>query len=190
MPIPHSAGTTLKGINMRISYTFPQRHGQEEGMERCIRHDWKTAGVQYAKRDKLSYLWTFLRDPTARALSVAGSRLSQVFLKANSRDSFNTTMPAVTSPFNSSAKINNILVNRTLDMLQHSKDVNNGILSEGRGGFQLQYCMQHYMEANGIIKPSNRTEIVNPSRLLKFVWSVSACTHCETLAFHSVNLSN
>lgn len=174
--IPHSAGATLKGINMRISYNFPQRFG----VEQCIRHDSDSVGMHFANRDKLSYLWTFLRDPTDRAMSVIGSKLSQQLLQSNNRDSFvDATIPVgdsmVSNDPNNDKDIknstlgstsSNILVHRTLDMLQNATYKNGGIFSEGRGGLQHQVCMQENVEMGDVINSLNPTEIVDHSRLL------------------------
>lgn len=170
LKIPHNAGTTLKGINMRIARNFAQRHD----IEGCIRHDSNTRGVYYAKRDKLSYLWTFIRDPTDRALSVVGSKLSYHFLRFNhNRDSFNATNLSMSpptaqssinetssslhnNPINSNiskSTVNNILVDRAINMLQHDTDRNDGVVSEGRGGFQLQFGMQHYIDIYETVDP-------------------------------------
>jgi hypothetical protein len=157
--IPRSAGGTLKGINMRISRNFAQRHD----MESCIRHDAISKGMDYTGRDKKSYLWTFLRDPTHRAMSVVGSSLSNYLHRSN-----NATI------VEKEAANSNIIVNRTLHMLQHSTDIRNGILSEGRGGFQLQFSMQKYIPVNDVNDPTNPTEIVNPSRLAGHVSKVSS----------------
>ena len=198
LKIPRAAGTTLKGINMRIAHNFAQRHN----IGGCIRHDSSTVGMHYAQRDKLSYLWTFIRDPTDRALSVIGSKLSRQFLRSNknyNRDSFNATaaaitttstpkqQPITTSSFRGSnsssshnhnhnhehSRSNNILVDRTINMLQHDVDTNDGVVSEGRGGFQLQFGMQHYIDVYSAIDPINPIEVINPPRVLGHVSRVS-----------------
>ena len=169
---------------MRISHNFPQRYG----VERCIRHDSDSVGMDFANRDKLSYLWTFLRDPTDRAMSVVGSKLSQQLLQSNNRDYFvDATILAVDSmvgndPNNDkytknstlASTNNNILVHRTLDMLQNATYKSGGIFSEGRGGLQLQICMQENVEVGDIINPLNPTKIVDHSRLLDRVSKVSS----------------
>jgi len=189
LKIPHNAGTTLKGINMRIARNFAQRHD----IEGCIRHDSNTRGVYYGKRDKLSYLWTFIRDPTDRALSVVGSKLSNQLLRSNhNRDSFNATnvsMPPPTAqssinetsssslhsnPNNSNSNssnstVNNILVDRTIDMLRYDTNINDGVVSEGRGGFQLQFGMQHYIDIYDAVDPMNPTEVINPPKVIGHV---------------------
>jgi hypothetical protein len=209
LKIPRAAGTTLKGINMRIAHNFAQRHD----IGGCIRHDSDTVGMYYAQRDKLSYLWTFIRDPTDRALSVIGSKLSRQLLRSNkdhNRDSFNATAAAITTiptpkqPMNETAssfrgsnsnssstshnhnhrhsRSNNILVDRTINMLQHDTDTNDGVVSEGRGGFQLQFGMQHYIDVYDAVDPVNPIEVINPPRVLGHVYRVS-------FFFHSVTLS-
>ena len=207
LKIPRAAGTTLKGINMRIAHNFAQRHN----IGGCIRHDSSTVGMHYAQRDKLSYLWTFIRDPTDRALSVIGSKLSRQFLRSNknyNRDSFNATaaaitttstpkqQPITTSSFRGSnsssshnhnhehSRSNNILVDRTINMLQHDVDTNDGVVSEGRGGFQLQFGMQHYIDVYSAIDPINPIEVINPPRVLGHVSRVSF-----SFFFHSGTLS-
>jgi hypothetical protein len=157
--IPHSAGGTLKGINLRISRNFAQRHG----MESCIRHDAISKGMDYVQRDERSYLWTFLRDPTHRAMSVIGSTLSNHLHRSN-----NATL------VEKEASNSNMLVNITLDMLQHSTNIQDGVLSEGRGGFQLQFGMQKYIPVNDVNDPANPTEIVDPTRLAGHVSKVSS----------------
>lgn len=144
---------------MRISRNFAQRHD----IESCIRHDAISKGMDYTRRDKQSYLWTFLRDPTHRAMSVIGSSLSNHLHRSN-----NATV------VEKEASNRNIIVNRTLDMLQHSTDIRNGVLSEGRGGFQLQFGMQIYIPVNDVNDPTNVTKIVNLSRLAGHVSNVSS----------------
>jgi hypothetical protein len=192
LKIPRAAGTTLKGINMRIAHNFAQRHD----IGGCIRHDSNTVGMYYAKRDKLSYLWTFIRDPTDRALSVIGSKLSRQLLRSNkkyNRDSFNATAAIATIPTNDTAssfsgnnssnssssnshnhsRSNNILVDRTINMLQHDTNTEDGVVSEGRGGFQLQFGMQHYIDVYDAVDPINPIEVINPYRVLGHVSRVS-----------------
>lgn len=138
LKIPKVAGTTLRGINMRIANNFGKRHG----MDNCIRHDTKTKGMDFFERDTNSYLWTFVRDPTKRALSSIGSKLSNTLIESSRRDFLTGNETNVT-----------LLAPRALDMLLSDTDIRNGILSEGRAGFQLQLMMQEYLPQNVLNKP-------------------------------------
>ena len=123
--------------------------------------------MKYAQRDKMSYLWTFLRDPTDRAMSVVGATLSQQLLQSSNRDSFDPTMST-----NLTGQTDNILVYRTLHMLQNA--TNDGILGQGFGGYQLEVCMQDYTKINEVIYPSNPTEVADVSQLIDSVSRVSS----------------
>ena len=157
---------------MRISRNFAQRYG----LENCIRHDSNSFGINYRQRDKKSFLWTFLRDPTERALSAIGSKLSREMLKSNSRDYFFNTSVPLDADTNSDSMVQSsyqFLVNKTLDMLENATDIREGVLSEGRGGFQLQYGMQTFIPVNSVINPKRPTEIVHHSLLVDHVSRVS-----------------
>lgn len=160
---------------MRIARNFGQRYG----LKSCIRHDSNERGMQYGHRDKLSYLWTFVRDPTHRAMSAIGKKLSNQLLKSNSRDSFTGDGMA---EFNKT-----ILVDKTLDLLQHATDVRDAVLSEGRGGFQFQFVLQQYIPANDVNDPLHPGEIADPDVLALKVSRVSVCllycSQCETVLF-------
>mmetsp|Transcript_60609 Transcript_60609/g.148703 ORF Transcript_60609/g.148703 Transcript_60609/m.148703 type:complete len:575 (-) Transcript_60609:102-1826(-) len=151
--IPHSASSTLKGINMRIATNF----GKRAGIKSCIRHDTRDFGMYYPLRDKLSFLWTFLRDPTERAMSHIGSRLSQIYLRERNRD----------DPTFNIADMG--LGQQTLNLLQNSMDITDGVLSEGRGGFQLQFAMQGYIPAWSAIDPLEPSHIVKPSKIHQYI---------------------
>ncbi len=159
MKIPHSAGATLKGINMRIARNFGQRHG----MDNCIRHDNDAKGMDYPERDPKSYLWTFVRNPTSRALSAIGSMLSYQYIPSSKQD-FYTKYENGTDT---------VLADKALFMLRKYKDVKDGVVSEGRGGFQLQYMMQTYIPENYVNKPLYPEEIDNREMLAQKISSVS-----------------
>ena len=159
LKIPHSAGATLKGINMRIARNFGQRHG----MDNCIRHDGSSKGMDYPDRDQKSYLWTFVRDPTSRALSAVGSILSNRYIPTTRQDFYSKAN-----------ETNTVLSDTALFMLRKYKDINNGIVSEGRGGFQLQYMMQNYIPENLVNKPLYPEEIADRQLLVKKISWVSA----------------
>jgi hypothetical protein len=133
-------------------------------MENCIRHDGDVTGMDYKNRDKKSYIWTFLRDPTDRAMSSVGSRLSREFLKSQNRDSFLSNKSN-----NDTTTTSNVLVDRALDILKHG--FRDGTSSEGRGGFQLEFAMQQIIPAYSVNLPHDPTEIRDPQ---KFVSQVSA----------------
>lgn len=128
--IPRGASTTLAGINERIARNFAARQGLEQT---CIRHQGPTSGFYYRQREKsLSYLWTFVRDPTDRAMSRVASNVAKrkialppADLQKNKTDS--------TSDY-------------VLNALKTSTDVQFGTISEGRGGFQVQYTMQTILD--------------------------------------------
>ena len=142
---------------MRISRNFGQRHG----MENCIRHDASSSGMDFIKRDPKSYLWTFVRDPTHRAMSTIGSTLSNRLIKSTKQSFFNKSNHAV-------------LVNKTLSMLRNYTDTRWGILSEGRGGFQVEYSMLTNIPVNFVNNPLYPTEIANRNALAQMITSVSA----------------
>jgi len=144
LKIPHAAGATLKGINMRISRNFGQRHG----MENCIRHDSIGKGMDFLERHMKSFLWTFVRDPKRRAMSAVGSKLSNQLIQSNK-----------TFFYASNETNNDRLVNSALHLLHNDTDIRDGILSEGRGGFQLQFLMQDYIPHNVVNKPLRPTKI-------------------------------
>jgi len=150
--IPHAAGATLKGINMRIARNFGQRHS----METCIRHDSTVKGMDYPQRDAKSYLWTFVRDPTSRALSTIGSTLSNQLIKQTSKQAFFDTLNDTDTVF----------VERTLYMLSNHTNLNHGIVSEGRGGFQLQYMMQTFIPEYYVNNPKYPKRIFNRNGLV------------------------
>ena len=166
--IPHAASSTLKGINMRIATNF----GKRAGIKSCIRHDTQDFGMYYPQRDKLSFLWTFLRDPTERAMSHIGSRLSQIYLRERNRDDPNFNIADMG------------LGQQTLNLLQNSMDIRDGVLSEGRGGFQLQFAMQGYIPAWIAIDPLAPSYIVKPSQIHQYISNVS-CSIFFSLFFGS-----
>lgn len=165
--IPHAAATTLRGINMRIAHNFGKRHG----MDTCIRHDTKTKGMDYFERHTNSYLWTFVRDPTRRALSSIGSKLSNKLIKS-SRHNFLTGNETNLT----------LLAPSALDMLLTDTNILNGILSEGRAGFQNQLMMQKYIPHNILNKPDT-PKTIDTAAASHFVKKVS--TRCRHLAITS-----
>ena len=132
-------------------------------MDNCIRHDGSSKGMDYPDRDQKSYLWTFVRDPTSRALSAVGSMLSNRYIPTTRQDFYNKKN-----------ETNTVLSDTALFMLRKYKDINNGIVSEGRGGFQLQYMMQNYIPENLVNKPLYPEEIADRQLLVKKISWVSA----------------
>ena len=163
--IPHAASSTLKGINMRIATNF----GKRAGIKSCIRHDTQDFGMYYPLRDKLSFLWTFLRDPSERAMSHIGSRLSQIYLRERNRDDPNFNIAGMG------------LGQQTLNLLQNSMDIRDGVLSEGRGGFQLQFAMQGYIPAWSAIDPLDPSHIVKPLQIHQHISRVSCSIFCSAV---------
>jgi len=164
--LPHSAGATLKGINMRIASNFAKRHD----VENCIRHDAShSVGIHYVRRHKKSYLWTFVRDPTDRAMSAIGSKLSKELLGPNNRDAFDARnfTNDTTSSLGVDDDLNKrFLASKVMPLLQNSSHIHEGVVSEGRGGFQLQFGMQRYIKANHHFDPLYPSEIQNQDYLL------------------------
>lgn len=190
LKVPRAAGGTLKGINMRIARAF----GERQGIGGCIRHDSDTVGASYGRRDPLSYLWTFVRDPTDRAMSVLGKKLSDQYAlgrDGTTRESYilnpadgddddddDGAIPALgdgltnyaNATSNDRHRRNATLMNeRAMTLLRHSNNIHDGVLSEGRGGFQLQFGMQHYIEADSAVDPMHPTEPVNPPAIQEAV---------------------
>ena len=150
---------------MRIARNFGQRHG----METCIRHDSAAKGMDYPERDTKSYLWTFVRDPTHRAMSAVGSFLSYQLIQSSKQDFYDKLNETDT-----------IVADKALFMLHNYSDLTNGIVSEGRGGFQLQYMMQTYIPQNYVNKPLYPEEIANRKTLAEKISSVRIRLLCDS----------
>jgi hypothetical protein len=149
LKIPRAASSTLAGINQRIARNFAKR----QNLEMCIRHDGQVPGMYYTKRDALSFLWTFLRDPADRAMSRVAASLAKQQGNAN-----NSTVG------NSSSFV--------LQALQSANDVQYGTISEGRGGFQLQYSMLTIIDEYSAWNKSDPTQIINPRHIQRHVQQV------------------
>ena len=104
--------------------------------------------MDFLERHTKSFLWTFVRDPTRRAMSAIGSKLSNELIQSNK-----------TFFYASNEITKDRLVNSTLYLLHNDIDIRDGILSEGRGGFQLQFIMQDYIPHNVVNKPHRPTQI-------------------------------
>lgn len=61
---------------------------------------------------------------------------------------------------------------QTLALLQNSVDIRDGALSEGRGGYQLQFAMQSYIPAWSAVDPLNPAQIVDRPRIHKHISTV------------------
>ena len=59
-------------------------------------------------------------------------------------------------------------------MLRNYTDTRWGILSEGRGGFQVEYSMLTNIPVNFVNNPLYPTEIANRNALAQMITSVSA----------------
>jgi len=62
-----------------------------------------------------------------------------------------------------------MIVLRTLNLLQHATNEDDGILSKAWGGFQLERCMQDDIQVNEAIVGSSQTDVIDHSRLLNAV---------------------
>lgn len=148
--IPMAFSTTLAGINMRISRNFAKRQGLKES---CIRHDGHTPGLYYQKREQgLSYLWTMVRKPDDRALSRIANSLAKQGEGFNATDGFqvdHTTM--------------------VLSNLQQAMDMQYGAISEGRGGFQVQYSMLHLLPEYSMWNSSFPDKVLDPTKSMRQV---------------------
>ncbi len=122
--------------------------------------------MDFLERHMKSFLWTFVRDPKRRAMSSVGSKLSNQLIQSNK-----------TFFYASNETNNDRLVNSALHLLHNDTDIRDGILSEGRGGFQLQFLMQDYIPHNVVNKPLRPTKI-DRYEVAHFVKSVSLiCLH-------------
>jgi len=148
--MPRAASTTLAAINYRISSNFARR----QGIPSCIRHDGPTPAYYYRHRMKgLSLLWTFIRDPTDRALSRIADSISK------HRDEVHYT----------GAYSNNVTDSYILNALKSSKDMQFGTISEGRGGFQTQYSMMQVSDEDLFWSAAKPDEVQNHFMLLDSV---------------------
>ena len=129
--VPRAASSTLVGINVRIARNFAAR----QGLRSCIRHDGPTPGFYYRQREPgLSFLWTFVRDPTSRAMSRVASNAAKNQLE----------LPAVRQT-NETSHLEKTTT-YVLGTLQSSNDAQFGTISQGMGGFQLQYTSMRLIE--------------------------------------------
>ena len=144
-----------------------------QGLDGCIRHDTHQLGMYYALRDKLSFLWTFVRDPLDRSMSTVGKKLTKQFLASTTRETFlaaQQQQAAIANGQHNTTTITTSYVNmtqRSLDLLQNLANIHEGIVSEGRAGYQVQFAMQRYIEAWKAIDPLNPSQIVSLPDLLQ-----------------------
>ncbi len=153
LKIPRAASSTLVGINVRIARNFAAR---QDLPDTCIRHDGPTPGFNYRKRDpSLSFLWTFVRNPTARAMSRVASNIAK--------------RPVGTNFHQPTKNHTDELSNHVLETLQTSTDIQFGTISEGRGGFQVQYTMQRIIEAYTAWNATEPTKVQEPYRIHRYI---------------------
>jgi hypothetical protein len=148
LKLPRAASSFLAGINQRIARNFAKRQGLTKS---CIRHDGHVPGMFYSKRDPLSFLWTFVRDPADRALSRVAHALSKV--QGGSAAGANVST-------------------YTIQALHANADLQYGAVSAGRGGFQLQYAMLRMIEEGSAWNSSDPTTVQNPPQVQQNVFSV------------------
>ena len=153
LKIPRAASTTLAGVNQRIAKNFAHRQDLPTS---CIRHDGHVPGMYYSKRDPLSYLWTFVRDPSSRAMSRVARTLSK----------------PETKPTRSNSTKRALNISTVLQTLKTSRDVQFGAISMGRGGFQLQYSMLTIIDKWSAWNTSDPTRIINPRQVQRHVQQV------------------
>ena len=137
--IPRAASSTLASINQRAAKNFGKRNGLKHS---CMRHDGNTLGTYYRMRDQLSFLWTFVRAPNNRAMSQVGTGLR--------RQRGNNV---------------NYTSNQIVNALKTNDNIKNGVISEGRGGFQLQFSMLNIIEDYSAFNKSNPEHVVNPEQV-------------------------
>eukprot|EP00538_Stauroneis_constricta_P011521 CAMPEP_0119554562 /NCGR_PEP_ID=MMETSP1352-20130426/7025_1 /TAXON_ID=265584 /ORGANISM="Stauroneis constricta, Strain CCMP1120" /LENGTH=366 /DNA_ID=CAMNT_0007601175 /DNA_START=149 /DNA_END=1246 /DNA_ORIENTATION=- len=133
LKMPRAASTTLAGINKRIAVNYARRNGYTQP---CIRHDGNVPGFYYRRRDRLSFLWTFVRHPIARSMSRVGYQYAE-----------------------DPGRLAN--TSYVMAALRNS-DLHFGGTSEGRGGFQLQYSMITVSDEGSAWKRSDPEKIINP----------------------------
>lgn len=105
-------------------------------------------------RDPLSFLWTFLRDPTHRAMSRIGASLKK------QRGMLHNTMPL------------GDYSEEIVESLKTANDVQFGTISAGRGGFQLQYTMLTIIEEWSAFNASEPTKVKDPKKVQGYVQQV------------------
>lgn len=150
LKIPRAASTTLAGINHRIASNFAKR----QGIQSCIRHDGPTPAFYYRNREtEMSFLWTFVRDPTDRAISRVANGISKHPEEAHYTSSYS----------------NNITDSYILKSLQDSQDVQYGAISRGRGGFQIQYTMLQVLDEGFFWNATQPAKIQKPAAARHFV---------------------
>jgi hypothetical protein len=103
--------------------------------------------MYYHKRHQLSFLWASVRDPASRAISRVGYTLSE--RRPHELQNESVILKALTDP-----------------------DLHYGTVSEGRGGFQLQYSMLTIIDEYSAWNSSNPTSIIDPSMIKKHVAQV------------------
>lgn len=183
LKIPHAQSNVLQGITERIARNFlvnlDKRQASNNATDSttphfstnsgkdssCIRHDGHTTGTYYQKRNRdASFLFTFVRDPVDRALS----RIASNMVKKHGKEHFRTIIskqqqePFQHKDMNSTDRM---ISGEVLEALQYSNDVQFGTISEGRGGFQLQYSMLHVIPAYSAWNESQPNSVLNPQRV-------------------------
>ena len=160
LKIPRAASSTLVGINVRIARNFAVRQGLPDS---CIRHDGPTPGFYYRQReDGLSFLWTFVRHPSDRAMSRVASNIAKQLLDVNSTMGRLEVVPGNSSGQDSARESEGELSKYVLDTLTQSTDMQFGTISEGRGGFQVQYSMMRVLEAYTSWNATEPTKVQHP----------------------------
>jgi hypothetical protein len=150
LKMPRAASSTLAGINHRISSSFAKR----QGIQSCIRHDGPTPAFYFRNRVKgMSFLWTFVRDPTKRAMSRVANGISKHREEARYTGSYS----------------NNFTDAYILKALEDSDDIQYGTISEGRGGFQVQYTMLRVLDPYIFWNKTQPSVVQNHADLQQFV---------------------
>jgi hypothetical protein len=149
LKIPRAASSTLVGINVRIARNFATRQGLAET---CIRHDGPSPGFNYRQREaSLSYLWTFVRDPADRSMSRVASNVAKKDMR----------LPPTNLRLNEMDETSGYV----LEALKTSNDIQFGTISEGRGGFQMQYSMLRIVDEYIFWNASNPTNVHHAQRM-------------------------
>ena len=131
--------------------------------------------MYYTKRDPLSYLWTFVRNPTDRSLSRVANSLTKRGIASITTSTPTTVIDGegeedgeVVIGTNKGSHNMNVS-SYTIHALHTDGDVQYGAVSAGRGGFQLQYSMLHMIEEHSAWNDSHPEIIVNPTLVQQHV---------------------
>jgi hypothetical protein len=102
-------------------------------------------------------------------MSTVGKKLTKQFLASTTREAFLAAhqheQAAIAAGRNTTSYVN--MTQKSLDLLQNLANIHEGIVSEGRAGFQVQFAMQRYIEAWKAIDPLNPSQIVSLPDLLQ-----------------------